>query len=111
LLAQSTVLMLGDAALVTPPTDAHKHYAGNQPSNTILLDQLDASSLGALIALYEHQTFVEAMLWNINPFDQWGVELGKQIAVQTLQAFRSGDTRALDSASQAIIKHCQGSLS
>jgi glucose-6-phosphate isomerase len=51
------------------------------------------------------------MLWNINPFDQWGVELGKQIAVQTLQAFRSGDTRALDSASQAIIKHCQGSLS
>lgn len=111
LLAQSTVLMLGDAALATPPSDAHKHYAGNQPSNTILLDQLNASSLGALIALYEHQTFVEAMLWNINPFDQWGVELGKQIAVQTLQALRSGDTRELDSASQAIIKHCQGSMS
>jgi len=111
LLAQSTVLMLGDAALAIPPTDAHKHYAGNQPSNTILLDQLDASTLGALIALYEHQTFVEAMLWNINPFDQWGVELGKQIAVQTFQALRSGDTKDLDSASQAIIKHCQGCVS
>ncbi len=103
LLAQSTVLMLGDAALATPPTDAHKHYAGNQPSNTILLDQLDASSLGALIALYEHQTFVEAMLWNINPFDQWGVELGKQIAVNTLQAMQMENAQGFDSATQAVL--------
>jgi glucose-6-phosphate isomerase len=95
--------MLGDAALATPPTDAHKHYAGNQPSNTILLDQLDASSLGALIALYEHQTFVEAMLWNINPFDQWGVELGKQIAVNTLQAMQMENAQGFDSATQAVL--------
>src|SRR3546814_10065020 len=49
---------------------------GNQPSNTILLRRLDPRSLGALIALYEHKVFVEAMLWRINPFDQYGVELG-----------------------------------
>lgn len=103
LLAQSTVLMLGDAALATPPTDPHKHYAGNQPSNTLLLDQLDAHSLGALIALYEHQTFVEAMLWNINPFDQWGVELGKQIAVSTLQAMQRDNAQGFDSATQAVL--------
>ena len=103
LLAQSTVLMLGDAALESPPTDAHKHYAGNQPSNTLLLDQLDAATLGALIALYEHQTFVEAMLWNINPFDQWGVELGKQIAVKTLKALQTGGVDGFDSATQAVL--------
>lgn len=104
LLAQSTVLMLGDAALETPPTDAHKHYAGNQPSNTILLNQLDAKTLGALIALYEHQTFVEAVIWNINPFDQWGVELGKQIALKTLQALQTGASSGFDQATVALIE-------
>lgn len=104
LLAQSSVLMLGDAALDVPPTDAYKHYAGNQPSNTILLHQLDAYHLGALIALYEHQTFVEATLWHINPFDQWGVELGKQIAVKTLNALRSGEINGFDMTTQALIK-------
>jgi glucose-6-phosphate isomerase len=104
LLAQSTVLMLGDAALASPPTDAHKHYAGNQPSSTILLDQLDAHSLGALIALYEHQTFTEAVIWQINPFDQWGVELGKQIALKTLNALQTGESAQLDTATQALIQ-------
>lgn len=104
LLAQSTVLMLGDAALETPPTDAHKHYAGNQPSNTILLNQLDAKTLGALIALYEHQTFVEAVIWNINPFDQWGVELGKQIALKTLHALQTGASSGFDQATVALIE-------
>lgn len=104
LLAQSTVLMLGDAALAEPPTDAHKHYAGNQPSNTILLNQLDAKTLGALIALYEHQTFVEAVIWNINPFDQWGVELGKQIALKTLQALQTGASSGFDQATVALIE-------
>lgn len=103
LLAQSSVLMLGDAALDVPPTDAHKHYAGNQPSTTLLLEQLDTHSLGALIALYEHQTFVESVVWNINPFDQWGVELGKQIAMKTLTALQQGQNQGLDAASQALI--------
>lgn len=103
LLAQSTVLMLGNAALTSPPTDNHKHYAGNQPSNTVLLNQLDATTLGALIALYEHQTFVEAMIWNINPFDQWGVELGKQIALNTLSALQTGNTQDFDQATSALV--------
>lgn len=108
LLAQSSVLMLGDAALEYPPTDPHKHYAGNQPSSTLLLEQLDAHSLGALIALYEHQTFVEAVIWHINPFDQWGVELGKQIALKTLTALHTGKTDGFDGATRALIATLTG---
>jgi glucose-6-phosphate isomerase len=59
--------------------------------------------LGALIALYEHQTFVEAVIWDINPFDQWGVELGKQIALKTLQALQTKNTDGFDTATQALI--------
>jgi len=59
---------------------AHRIFAGNRPTNTILAQCIDPRSLGALIALYEHKVFVEASIWDINPFDQWGVELGKQLA-------------------------------
>jgi len=58
----------------------HRTFDGNRPSNTILFQRLDAYTLGALIALYEHKVFAEAAIWDINPFDQWGVELGKQLA-------------------------------
>lgn len=58
----------------------HKVFPGNKPSNTILYETLTPEALGALIALYEHKTFVEAQIWGINPFDQWGVELGKELA-------------------------------
>ncbi len=58
----------------------HRTFAGNRPSNTIMVHRLDAHALGALIALYEHKVFIEAAIWDINPFDQWGVELGKQLA-------------------------------
>lgn len=58
----------------------HRSFAGNRPSNTLLVQQLTPHALGALIALYEHKVFVEAVIWDINPFDQWGVELGKQLA-------------------------------
>jgi len=58
----------------------HRTFAGNRPSNTIMMHRLDARALGALIAAYEHKVFVEAAIWDINPFDQWGVELGKQLA-------------------------------
>jgi glucose-6-phosphate isomerase len=58
----------------------HKVFPGNKPSNTLLFDQLDPHTLGMLIALYEHKVFVQSVVWNINPFDQWGVELGKQLA-------------------------------
>ncbi|HIE54190.1 MAG TPA: glucose-6-phosphate isomerase, partial [Chromatiaceae bacterium] len=58
----------------------HKVFPGNKPSNTLLLRKLTPRSLGMLIALYEHRIFVESILWRINAFDQWGVELGKQLA-------------------------------
>ncbi len=92
-LAQSRLLALGSAAL--PPGEAsvpaHRHYRGNQPSSTILLDELEPFGFGALIAMYEHKVFTQSVIWNINPFDQWGVEMGKRIATDTLSMI-VGDT-------------------
>ena len=67
---------------------AHKHFPGNRPSNTLLLDKLTPSSLGALIALYEHKVFIQGVLWDINSFDQWGVELGKILANRILSELK-----------------------
>ena len=80
-LAQSRILALGDTVIEhDQSTPSFKHYDGNQPSTTILLDELTPHSFGQLIALYEHKVFVQSVIWDINPFDQWGVELGKQMA-------------------------------
>ncbi|MBP0049001.1 glucose-6-phosphate isomerase [Marinobacterium sp. AK62] len=79
-LAQARVLALGDDAIDQSSASPWQHYAGNQPSTLLLLDQLSPATLGALIALYEHKVFVQSVIWDINPFDQWGVELGKQMA-------------------------------
>ena len=73
--AQGAALMRGKES-----GDPHRSSPGNRPSTTILLDRLDARTLGALIAFYEHRTFANAVLLGINPFDQFGVELGKEIA-------------------------------
>ncbi|MFG6666842.1 glucose-6-phosphate isomerase [Halomonas sp. HNIBRBA4712] len=104
--AQSRVLMLGDDAVAeegTPP--AHKRYRGNQPSTTVLMDELTPHTLGALIALYEHKVFVQAVIWDINPFDQWGVELGKEIAKETRALMEGdGDIGSLDASSQGLIR-------
>lgn len=69
---------------------AQRSFPGNRPSNTILLDRLEPHSLGALLALYEHKVFVQGAIWNINSFDQWGVELGKGLAKSVLRDLRSG---------------------
>jgi glucose-6-phosphate isomerase len=58
----------------------YKVFPGNKPTNTILFYTLDPKTLGSLIAMYEHKVFVQGVIWNINSFDQWGVELGKQLA-------------------------------
>ena len=63
---------------------AHKIFPGNRPTTSILFRKLDPKTLGSLIALYEHKVFVQSVIWNINPFDQWGVELGKQLAGKIL---------------------------
>ena len=68
----------------------HRVFPGNRPSNTIVLRQLDPRSLGALIAFYEHKVFVQGAIWNVNSFDQWGVELGKQLAGGVLEDLKAG---------------------
>ena len=77
----------------------HKVFTGNRPTNTLLVDQLDAKTLGMLIALYEHKVFVQSVVWNINPFDQWGVELGKQLAAKILKELPDGAPSAPHDAS------------
>lgn len=86
-LAQSRLLAFGNQALdqnEIKDLPEYKKYEGNQPSSTILMQELNPYSLGMLIAMYEHKVFVQSVLWNINPFDQWGVEKGKEIANQLL---------------------------
>lgn len=104
--AQSRVLMLGDDAIEDDgPRPSHKRYRGNQPSTTLLLDRLTPETLGALIALYEHKVFVQATIWDINPFDQWGVELGKKIATQTEHILQSHEgVETLDDSSRGLIE-------
>lgn len=104
-LAQSRVLMLGDAA-VEGGDDApdYRRYRGNQPSSTILLDELNPYALGALIALYEHKVFVMSVIWDINPFDQWGVELGKVMATGMLSSLQSASAEGVDASSAMLLR-------
>lgn len=96
-IAQSRVLMMGDNVLQWKETreqSPDRLYAGNHASTTIMLNELTPYSLGSLIALYEHKVYTQAVIWDINPFDQWGVELGKQIAKTTLDVinqYRKGE--------------------
>src|SRR5690606_10594597 len=82
---------------------AQKAFPGNRPSTTILLDRLDPHGLGMLLALYEHKVFVQGVLWGINPFDQWGVELGKTLATCIERALSTGDRSGLDASTIALL--------
>jgi glucose-6-phosphate isomerase len=85
----------------------HRSFAGNRPSNTLLLEQLDPASLGALIALYEHKVFVQGIIWNINSFDQWGVELGKTVATTIGKAIESGElVGEFDASTRQLFARC-----
>lgn len=77
----------------------HRVFPGSRPTNSILMDRLTPRTLGALIALYEHRIFVQGTLWGINSFDQWGVELGKQLASVILDELRLGRVSAEHDAS------------
>ncbi len=82
----------------------HKLFPGNRPTNTLLLDQLDPFTLGSLIALYEHKVFVQGVVWDINSFDQWGVELGKQLAKVILPELTSKESvESHDCSTNALI--------
>ena len=84
----------------------HRVFEGNRPSNMILAAQLTPSTLGALVALYEHSVFTQGAIWDINPFDQWGVELGKVLAARMIPELTSADEPALehDSSTNALIR-------
>jgi glucose-6-phosphate isomerase len=97
--AQGAALMAGKAS-----DDPHRVYPGDRPSTTILLDRVDPPTLGALIAFYEHRVFANAVLLGINPFDQFGVELGKEMA----RALDAGDDLGFDPSTEALIEHAFG---
>jgi glucose-6-phosphate isomerase len=85
----------------------HRVFEGNRPSNTLLIERLTPQTLGALVALYEHSVFVQGAIWNIDSFDQWGVELGKALAQRTAAEIASVREPALthDSSTNALIRH------
>lgn len=90
----------------------HKVMPGNKPSNTLLMNKLTPETLGALIALYEHRTFVQGAIWDINSFDQWGVELGKNLGNDVLARISAEqDSSALDASSNGLINlYRQGAI-
>lgn len=101
-LAQSKSLMEGHENMAEP----HRHFPGNRPSSTIILEQLDAHNLGLLMALYEHKIFVQGAIWGINSFDQWGVELGKSNAKTILEQLQSADSSIkTDSSTKGLLDH------
>ena len=101
-LAQPAALALGRDT--GPGIPRHKTFPGNRPSTTILLDRLDPHHLGLLLVLYEHKVFVQGAIWNVNSFDQFGVELGKELAAPLVDALAGGTTpRGLDPSTKALL--------
>ncbi len=103
MLAQSRALMIGQTA-EEAGGDPQKVFPGNRPSTTILLRRLDAFHLGMVLALYEHKIFVQGIIWGLNSFDQWGVELGKVLAKQILSG-QSAETDCSTAGLQDFIAH------
>ena len=92
----------GTAAVLVP----HRVFEGNRPSNTILAERLTPAVLGSLIALYEHSVYTQGVIWNVNPFDQWGVELGKALAQAIIPELESSSLPTLshDSSTNNLIR-------
>jgi len=91
----------GEAEFLLP----FKVFTGNKPTNTLLIEKLTPETLGSLVALYEHKIFVQGVLWNIFSYDQWGVELGKQLANSILSEINSGNIKEHDSSTTFLLKH------
>ena len=120
MLAQSEALMLGktaeevvaelkaqgmDKAQIKELTP-HKVFPGNRPSNTLFYPQLTPEMLGSLVALYEHKVFVQGVIWNVNSYDQWGVELGKQLAKALLPKVEGkADAEGHDASTQGLLAY------
>jgi glucose-6-phosphate isomerase len=109
LLAQSAALAFGQAS-----DEPHRAFPGNRPSTTILGRQLTPNVLGQLVALYEHKVFVQGVVWGINSFDQWGVELGKVLASRVgdeLASAAAPDPGAHDSSTAELIRRYRAARS
>lgn len=87
----------------------HKTMKGNTPSNTLVIDTLTPEAMGALLALYEHKIFVQGVIWQVNSFDQWGVELGKQLGSAVLSAMDGGEDETLSASSKSLIARFKAS--
>ena len=111
LIAQSEALAFGRTPAevaksgVSAKLVPHRTFPGNRPSTTIIGERLTPHSLGALVALYEHSVFTQAIVWGINPFDQWGVELGKALATSVYKEFTATGQSHHDSSTQALIAY------
>ena len=106
-LAQSRALMLGQTE-ADPAFSQHKFMPGNRPSTTLVMSELTPASLGAVMALYEHKTYTQSVIWQVNAFDQWGVELGKKISKE-LHAAIVGNTAHddFDGSTQQLLQRYQ----
>ena len=105
-IAQAEALMAGRSEAQIG--DPQRAFPGDRPSSFILMERLGPSELGALLALYEHKTFVEGVIWEINSFDQWGVELGKTLAAQVLGELEGGTPVDHDPSTAALIARLKG---
>lgn len=118
-LAQAEALMSGQSPAAADPADeqqalmaAARYCEGNRPSSTLLMPRLDAWHLGALLAAYEHKTFVQGVIWDVNSFDQCGVELGKSLAGRLIQELESdGQTATHDASTRTLLERVRSSLS
>jgi glucose-6-phosphate isomerase len=102
-LAQAWALAVGDpSAAKGEARSPHQRYAGNRPSSLLMFERLDAATLGKLVALYEHKVYVQGVIWDVNSFDQWGVQLGKRLASEL--------TPAIDTATPDAPRAVAGTL-
>ena len=101
--AQSRALMLGQVD-ETPGLERHKFMPGNKPSSTLIVEDLTPKTLGALMALYEQKVYVQSVIWNVNAFDQWGVELGKKVSNTVKEAIDTNDISSLDASTNALLQ-------
>ena len=112
--AEAELRLLGANEAEVSRLASHKTMKGNTPSNTLLMPQLDPQSLGALLALYEHKIFVQGVIWQVNSYDQWGVELGKQLGKEVLNVMSKSmdeiDSETLSSSSLALIRRYKNNL-
>ena len=99
-LSQGKAMAVGNDA-----DDPHRAVPGNHATSTIVLDRLAPATLGALLAFYEHKVFCQGLIWDINSFDQWGVELGKQLAITVFGQLAGESTKGQDRTTRSLIEH------